>query len=426
MNIYALLLIVFIVYWLIILLFDKRGVLERYNISAYGPILMIRTQRGQKLLEILSKRKRLCRMLANAGIPLMIVSMVFMFGVILLDYYVMLFHTPPPSELMNPRVMLLLPGINPFVPIVWGLIGLIVTIVVHEISHAVLCKTEGIRVKSMGLILALIPIGAFAEPDEDQLFEEEDIGVKLRVLSAGVISNFFVALVAFSIFFGLVLPSISPVADGLPVMEVMDGYPAEEAGIERGMIITGINEREIKTRQDFLNYMEKTYPGEIIRIRVHDGWTFDLELAENPENSKIGYLGITSYDTGEMLDWLRSIPGQLSSINGWLILLTLPFLGFSGFTSIASFYEATGFGSFLGNGIFSIADLLFWIAWINLLAGVFNSLPAIPLDGGHVFREMMKKLFGERISNHLATFFSFIVFTSILLLFIAPYIVHGF
>ncbi|MHC1602034.1 MAG: site-2 protease family protein, partial [Methermicoccaceae archaeon] len=67
-----------LVYWLVIHYLDKRGLLERYNISAHGPLLMIRTRRGQKLLDTLARPRWLWRVYADTGIPLMVLGMLLM------------------------------------------------------------------------------------------------------------------------------------------------------------------------------------------------------------------------------------------------------------------------------------------------------------------------------------------------------------
>ena len=79
-------------------------------------------------------------------------------------------NVPEPGKYNSPRNIFLIPGVNEFIPFTWGVIALIVTLVVHEFSHAILCRVEGIRVKSMGILYALVPIGGFAEPDDEQLF----------------------------------------------------------------------------------------------------------------------------------------------------------------------------------------------------------------------------------------------------------------
>ena len=76
---------VFLLYWAIVAILNKRGILEKYNISTYGPVLMIRTQRGQDLLNTLAKPKSFWRLFANIGIPLMFVGMAAMFLIIILS-----------------------------------------------------------------------------------------------------------------------------------------------------------------------------------------------------------------------------------------------------------------------------------------------------------------------------------------------------
>ena len=33
-----------------------------------------------------------------------------------------------------------------------------------------------------------------------------------------------------------------------------------------------------------------------------------------------------------------------------------------------------------------VANSLYWIFWLNLMIGLTNVLPAVPLDGGYIFR----------------------------------------
>src|SRR5665648_180244 len=173
---YENLILAFILYWVIVLILSKRGILERYNISTMGPILMVRTVKGQKLLDFLARPKQFWRLFADIGLPLMIIGMLAMFFLVLLTDYIMVSSIltqtmPEPGKYNSVRNIFLIPGVNEFIPLVWGTIALLVTLVVHELAQASLCKVEGIRVKSMGILLAPIPVGAFAEPDEEQLFD---------------------------------------------------------------------------------------------------------------------------------------------------------------------------------------------------------------------------------------------------------------
>lgn len=579
MNYYYILL-AFLFYWLCIVLLDRKGLLNKYNITAHGPLLMIRTQKGQVFLDKLSVHKKLWRTFANIGLPAMLIGMFVMFLMILFVDYSLISsfqtHTvPPPGKFNEPRNIFLIPGLNEYIPLEWGIIALIITLVVHEFSHAILCKVEEIKVKSMGLLVFFIPVGGFAEPDEEQLMgkkeDESDEKQKsppaadgmisqakgeevagpskklatrserVRVLTAGVMANFVVALIAFSLFF-IFLSSVSPVGDVM-VTGVVAGSPAELAGVKQNMILTGIDGKEVKTAQDFLAYANKLEPGTNISLNlVQNGTrstvdlitipgketstgvkvynvvekspaeaagikpgmilvkingteikevtdfisfmnateagqklrlellsngsvdaslvTFDIVLAKYPYQGDVkkGFIGISysseesatshsigltigQFPAGTYLHMLKSIPSMLNSLEGWLLLFGLPIFGlsgegFPGFSGLlTNFYEPTGWTIVLGVGLFWILNTLMWVGWMNFYCGLFNCLPAVPLDGGHVFRDVMSstlvKIFGdgekvERLSNSITVLFAVFVLMSLVFVMLAPYAAHGY
>ncbi len=567
---------VFLTYALLILLLDRRGTLNKYNITVYYfifiPVLMIRTQKGQRFLDRIAIHKRFWRVFANAGLPAMLIGMVVMFLLLLFIDYAMIKSfqmqtVPLPGKYNEARNLFLIPGINEYIPLWWGIIALVVTLVVHEFSHAILCKVEGIKVKSMGVLVALLPIGGFAEPDEEQLMgkkvepEKEMIEPKelpgkdaiepgklatrserVRVLTAGVMANFVTALIAFILFFSF-LGSISPVGEVM-VTSIVHGSPAELAGVQPNMILVGINDKQINNGNDFLSYAQKLEPGTNITLHLIDskvrksislvttegnqtssgvrifnvipgspaeaaglkpemilskvnntqikgiedfasfmnstkpGQKIDLqvrsnsslnasivifsnvELAKHPSDpgARNGFMGISySSENGAVsnsigigigqfpakgfLGVLQSIPSLLTGVTGWILLFSLPIYGltgegFPGFSGlITNFYEPVGLAAGLGDGIFWMLNALLWIGWMNFYVGLFNCLPALPLDGGHVFRDVvatsLSKFFGngekiDQISNAIAVMLAFMILGSLLLVTFGPYAAHGF
>ena len=75
-------------------------------------------------------------------------------------------------------------------------------------------------------------------------------------------------------------------------------------------------------------------------------------------------------------------------------------------------------------------DVIFWTAWINFWVALFNCLPAIPLDGGYVFQEVVKSSLvflkeeqkREKISRVVATVLSISIFFLIFFSIVRPYI----
>jgi len=479
------LLAVFIAYWAIIEIMRIKGKLEKYG-KNYGPILLLRTAKGLSFVERISKPRLFWKAFATLGIPLMLFGMAVMMALLILADIVMLISPPKPSELTSPQAALLIPGINPFIPLVWGIIGLAVAIVVHELSHAVLCRVEGIKVKSLGIILALFPIGAFAEPEEKELLDRNrSKSSKIRVYTAGISANYIVAFIAFALFFSM-LPSLNPVVavvdergeilgkvvevNGKPVSGNFDSlvkegewnymliendtgrheikfygvfgvkviglyreggtFPAEIAGIKGGTMITKLDGRKVRNIEEFREVMMQKRPGEDVEVETYDPGSgnfdeFRIKLVERDGKAFMGvYLsnyecvgGFNVVNTGILISSLLEIPSRLGEPSSWLILISMPF-SFQGFSGMERLFENPAH-------TFWILNSLYWIAWINFYVALFNCLPAIPLDGGRMFQEMISALLrrserGEEISAKMVRALSFFVFLSISLMILIP------
>ncbi|HEY9246253.1 MAG TPA: site-2 protease family protein, partial [Candidatus Methanoperedens sp.] len=345
---------VFIIYSLIITFLDSRGYLIKYNITAYYilgfPVLMVRTQRGQAFLDKLAANKRFWRTFADIGLPAMLVGMLTMFILILFIDISMIsaFQTntvPPPSKFSEPRNIFLIPGINEYIPLWYGIIALIITLVVHEFSHAILCKVEGIKVKSMGILLALIPIGGFAEPDEEQLLgkknetgeaEPKKIATRqerVRVLAAGVMANFVTALLAFFLFFSL-LSYIAPVGEVM-ITNVLPGSPAEAAGIKPNMIITGMDNKQVTSGNDFLLYVMALKPGNNIT----------LNMAERGEKKEFKltavYAGNETRTPVKVASVVAGSPAEAAGIKRDMILTRINDVDIKGYIDFVTFMNST-------------------------------------------------------------------------------------
>jgi membrane-associated protease RseP (regulator of RpoE activity) len=200
------------------------------------------------------------------------------------------------------------------------------------------------------------------------------------------------------------------------LVTVLEGEPLAEAGAPAGtsLVITELNGQRIIEARDISEALSDTAPGDTVEVVAYsypggERASYTVELGEGGR-ADTGFLGVGIQlgTTGMVFDdfgvdvypagqFLSILSGEAEGIGGFLQqLFSLPFAqfavpgagyNFAGFTGdVANFYEPTGPLGGLGGGVFLLANLLFWVGWINLVIGQFNCIPAYPLDGGHLLR----------------------------------------
>ncbi|AGB38153.1 site-2 protease family protein [Natronococcus occultus] len=264
-------------YWFLILSLRNAGLLPSY-VGTQGPITTFHTTRGRAFLDWLSGPKRFWRAWANAGIGIAVVVMVAMFGFLLFAAIAALSAPQPTSSVQQPRNVLIIPGVNDFLPLsaTPGIVfGLLVGLVVHEGGHGLLCRVEDIDIESMGVaMLAILPIGAFVQPDQESS-QDADRGAQTRMFAAGVTNNFAITIVAFALLFGPIVGSIA-VAPGAAVGGVAPGSPAADAGLEPNDRITALEGEEIEDNAHFLELLEDV-DGESVTLERNDEETVTVQ-----------------------------------------------------------------------------------------------------------------------------------------------------
>ncbi len=366
----------------------------------YG-IVMFRTKKGLSIMESLGKRK-ITKPLAWIMLYLLPISGGLALALLIEEFLVYL--SPKGVEVVNyvassisPTANLLIPGLNPYVPVLDGWIAIVTAVVIHEASHGIVARSLGLRVKTAGvLFLLFIPIGAFVEVDDKEM-REVKVSKSMRVLAAGSGINFIAGLICM-FFLIWSVSAMAPLANGSAIASVTTNppSPASKAGIVPGDFITaidGVSNNDLST----LNLQ----PYQVVNITIwHDGTTtvlHNVQLGEiiytneqTHQNTTEPYLGVGYYTYGSLVGYITSYSSPLSEPPiRWVEYLIPPAFpnvgGLIPFSSqLSEFYTSP-----LGPATNAVQNLLFWLFFVNFNLAIFNNLPIYPMDGGQALERFI-------------------------------------
>jgi membrane-associated protease RseP (regulator of RpoE activity) len=366
--------------------------------------LMWRTDHGKRFIERMAQYGTVWRRFGDVGLVMVYGTMVTM--LLLLVWQAFLVSSVPKSAAVSPKLMLGLPGINPVIPLGYGVAALAIAVVVHEFCHGILARVAKVKLKALGLLFFAAPIGAFVEPDEEEMIAMRRID-RMRLYAVGPASNITLAFLFALLFSWGMVAALEPAHDGALTASVMGDYAAGEAGLEPWMLLTSVNGTSIKSAADFGEELNKTWAGQNVTVQALDKGqprSFDVTLDDKgsyylqyypdyyePWMSGKGFLGVGVTDQAAVTEGLAH-PAQ----DGWSLLryITLPFLKLQPFPEhFTALFEPSGLPGVLPDGLFWMtANLFYWIFWLNLMVGMTNALPAVPLDGGFIFGDSVAAL----------------------------------
>jgi membrane-associated protease RseP (regulator of RpoE activity) len=398
------------------------------RIEFHFPIIMLKTRTSIGLMTRLGRLKTTKGLawVCLAIFPLMAIVGTYLF-VSAIQVYLSIPAAGQAAREVGFLGNILIPGLNPYLPFLYGWVALAIAIVVHEGGHGVVARSLKQLVKSAGLVFVLIlPIGAFVETD-DAALKKAKLKDALRILAAGVGSNVITAIV-FLLLLITIVSSLTPIVQerGLGVVGVVENYPAYNSGLNYGDILVSVNGNFLREAKDLGEATKDLKPNDFANLTfIHDSRLEHrtVRLAENPTNSSKSFLGVQVVDNPA--DILEKYNNISNSLDATIYLITPTILSGPYFVPYSHvlhvFYESP-----IGDFFYPLSNLFYWIWFINLMLAIFNALPIYPLDGGHVLLRIMKRVFKgkmkESTSNYLTYIVSLVMISIVLLTLILPYL----
>ncbi|MFM8871611.1 MAG: M50 family metallopeptidase [Actinomycetota bacterium] len=307
-------------------------------------------------------------------------------------------------------------------------VGLLISVFLHEVGHFVTARRTGMKVTQfyMGFGPRLwsttrggveygiraLPLGAFVRivgmnnldevdpADEPVTYRAQSYPRKLLVITAGSLMHLIIGVVLFTTVYSswgryqeLGAVTISALADG--------DSPASRAGIQEGDVIVAIDDTTVTTRSQFVNAIVANEPGDQVTVTINrDGTSssLDVVLAEHPDVPGSAFFGVASTSAGyadlgvvesvgrsvadigtTVTESVKGLVAALNPVNSLEHLTNENADPATRPTTVVGISQVSGsVGESDG-----LKGILLLLASLNIFVGVFNMLPLLPFDGGH-------------------------------------------
>ena len=319
---------------------------------------------------------------------------------------------------------------------------------IHEFGHFITAKKSGVYIDEFSLGMGPIifkykpkksettysirafPIGGFVSMAEKSTPENKDIK-KDRVLENKTFIQRFIVLIA-GIFMNCVLAItlffISGLLYGRPINEpiideVIEGKPAQVAGLESGDKIIKVNGKNISTWDDFLfEAAAKKSTGEyVITVQKSNGTTNDYKVKPEVtkiEGQEVKVYGIKSVGTIYKKGFINAVKyGFEGFYNNAVTILKILGSLFTGKVSIKSLSGPIG--------IYSVVDtvksqglemILYLTAYLSINVEIINLIPVPVFDGVRILLLIIEKIVRKKASDKVETIINYIGFGLMIIL----------
>lgn len=302
----------------------------------------------------------------------------------------------------------------------------------HELGHFLLAKKNGIAVTefSIGMgprlfsfikgetrySLKAFPFGGSCqmlgedgESTDERAFHNRSVWARISVVVAGPMFNFILA-------FLLALIVIGYVGYDKPVViGVMEGFPAEEAGLREGDVITRINNQKVTIYRDVQFYMAVN-SGKTVTISVNRAGE-ELHFTITPKQDETGayYMGIYSSAIRTKAKGLEVLKYSLYEVKYQMgvVIKSIGML-FNGSVSVNDLSGPVGIVDMVDevveestseevdtktNVLSVLLNIINFSIMLSANLGVMNLLPIPALDGGRLVFLIVEAVRGKPVDR---------------------------
>jgi regulator of sigma E protease len=322
------------------------------------------------------------------------------------------------------------------ITVIGSIIGVIavfsIMIISHEFGHFFMAKKMGVRVEifSFGLgpkvwsfkkgeteyMISAVPFGGYVKMSGDELgeglkgaeweFYSKPIHKRFNIIAAGAVVNYILGFLLFCLVFMLGAPAPTSRIGGL-----LEGYPAEKAGLKVNDKILNIDGKKIVYWEDVLAAIQGKREGDIDIIVDRNGETLKFIIGAKQENMKDIFgkpvkrtmIGISQSDEVRFIKFgiLKSINMGANRVWDITILTYRAIWGMlTGGVSLKAVAGPIGIFAITGKAAsMGLIYLLNISAFISISLAIFNLLPFPILDGGHILFLIIEKIKGRPVNK---------------------------
>ncbi len=238
--------------------------------------------------------------------------------------------------------------------------------------------------------------------DDSRSFNNKSVLQRASIVAAGPIFNFIMAIA-----FSLIL--VASVGFDRPVLsDVIDGYPAAQAGMQAGDEIVKLGNKTIHLYREVsvYTYFHANEPVEVTYKRGSEKHTTVLVPKYEEESGRylFGFYGTTARAKGNLADTLRY---SVYEVKYW-ICSTIESLGqlFTGHVGINDMSGPVGIVKTIGDTYTEVKSSGVFMVFLNMLnicillsanLGIMNLLPIPALDGGRLVFLVVEAVRGRRL-----------------------------